>query len=66
MMAIEQGKLIGWKEIASYLRVSVGSAQRFNRVRPMPLKRFFGRPTVEQPELDRWVDKCSGRERRKS
>ena len=52
-------RLIGWKEIARALRISVSSAQRYNRVRPLPIKRLFGRPWAKRSEIDKWVDRCS-------
>lgn len=51
-------RLIGWKEIADAIGVSIRSAQYFNRKRPMPIKKFEGRPSAKPEDLEKWLEKC--------
>lgn len=51
--------LSGWKEIASYLRVGLRTAQRYERRQGLPIYRPAGksqsRVTAIKTELDRWI-----------
>jgi hypothetical protein len=58
-------RLIGWKEIASALRVSVSSARTYHARRPMPIKWLFGRPMALRTDIERWMNKCAGRKEAK-
>lgn len=51
--------LSSWKEIASYLKVDVRTAQRWDKKRPLPLHRFVtgerSHPYAYADELDHWL-----------
>ena len=48
--------LVGWREIAEYLRVSVDTAQRWNRRAQLPVDRVVGRRVRTSTGLiDRWI-----------
>ena len=57
--------LSSWKEIASYLKVDVRTAQRWDKKRPMPIHRFVtgerSHPYAYADDLDHWL---AGREER--
>ena len=55
---LEQGRLLGWKQIAAYLGVSRRTAQHWVRTRGLPVRRLpGGRGGVfaETAELDAWM-----------
>lgn len=47
--------LIGWKEIAKYLRVSEKTAMRYEKEKMLPVKRDpAGHPTIRKSRADHW------------
>jgi len=47
--------LIGWKEIAEYLRVSEKTAMRYQKERECPIKKNnAGHPVIEKSTADEW------------
>lgn len=49
--------LIGWKQIAVYLRCSVNSARRWTRDCGLPVRRDgAGRPVAYRPALVKWLN----------
>jgi len=47
-------ELTSWKEIASYLRVSPKTAQRYETDRGMPVRRLGNRVAITIAEVERW------------
>ena len=48
-------KLIGWKEISNYLRVSEKTAQRYQRERGLPITRDpAGHPVIKKTLAEEW------------
>ncbi|UCH78874.1 MAG: helix-turn-helix domain-containing protein [Candidatus Coatesbacteria bacterium] len=52
--------LVGWKEIAAYLNVSISTARRWTRTLALPAYRLAGGVRCSRLELERWI-----RERRR-
>ncbi len=54
---MESQILVGWREIAAYLRVSDDTAQRWNRRYSLPVCRSVGRRVRTSTALiDRWIE----------
>ncbi len=49
-----RGVLWGWAQIARYLGVSITTAKRWHRVRPLPVVRYGATLAVPKTALDRW------------
>jgi excisionase family DNA binding protein len=54
------GILVGWKEIAAFLGVSVSTARRWTRTLGVPAYRLAGQVRASRADLDEWT-----RERRR-
>jgi len=47
--------LIGWKEISSYLRISVQTAWRYQKSKGLPVKKDpAGHPIIKKSTADKW------------
>ncbi|MGD8719461.1 MAG: helix-turn-helix domain-containing protein [Candidatus Zixiibacteriota bacterium] len=49
------GTLVGWKEIAEFLGVSVSTARRWTRTLDVPAYRLAGQVRASSVDLDKWV-----------
>lgn len=62
---MEPDKFSSWKEIAAYLGVDVKTAQRWEKVRGMPVRRIpggvRGSVYVNRAEIEEWLNRADGR-----
>lgn len=47
--------LVGWKEIADHLRVSISTAKRWARRRGLPVHRLQGQIRADRKAVESWV-----------